>query len=62
MSTNSAAAAAAECWKKADKNPQKVSKDESSAIFKQKQQSCQKKRFYLRIVSILWWFWSSFDK
>jgi hypothetical protein len=25
------------------KNPQKVSKDESRAIFKQKQQSCQKK-------------------
>jgi hypothetical protein len=30
--------------KKADnQNPKKVSKDESSAIFEQKQQSCQKK-------------------
>jgi hypothetical protein len=40
----SAAAAAAECLKKTDnQNLQKVSKDESSAIFEQKHQSCQKK-------------------
>jgi hypothetical protein len=43
------------------KNPQKVSKDERSAIFEQKHQSCLKELFHLRMSSILWWFWSSFD-
>jgi hypothetical protein len=37
----------------AEKKLTKVSRDESSVIFKQKQQSCQKKTFHLRISSIL---------
>jgi hypothetical protein len=34
----------------------KLAKMRAAPFFKQKQHSCQKKRFHLRISSILWWF------